>query len=151
MLRVANEQEMLAFGQRLAKFLLPGVIIHLKGPLGAGKTTLTRAILQGLGHTGNVKSPTYTLVEPYEIDHKIVYHFDLYRLEDPRELDEMGIRDYFSQDNICIIEWPERAGGMLPEPDVLIEIEFAGEGRDVEVSANTQKGETLLENVVNKI
>ena len=72
MLRVVNEQEMLAFGQRLAKFLVPGGIVHLKGPLGAGKTTLTRAIFQGLGHTGNVKSPTYTLVEPYEIDHKIL-------------------------------------------------------------------------------
>jgi len=151
MLRVANEQEMLAFGQRLAKSLVPGVIVHLKGPLGAGKTTLTRAILQGLGHTGNVKSPTYTLVEPYEIDHKIVYHFDLYRLEDPLELEAMGIRDYFSHESICIIEWPERAGGMLPEPDVLIEIEFAGEGREVEVTANTSKGKKLLNAMTNDI
>jgi len=142
--KISSEQEMLEFGRNLAKNISSGVVIYLQGPLGAGKTTLTRAIIQGLGHEGNVKSPTYTLVEPYEINHKIVYHFDFYRVVDPQELSMIGIRDYFTENSICIIEWPERAQGMIPPADVVIEIEMCEQGRQVKLIAHTDKGKQLF-------
>ena len=123
---LADEDATVAAGDRLGKRLLnefrQGLTLFLKGQLGAGKTTLTRGILQALGHSGSVKSPTYTLVEPYENLKPCVYHFDLYRLGDPEELAYMGIRDYFDEGSICIVEWPEKGLGFLPEPDMRLEL-----------------------------
>ncbi len=131
-------------GARLATHLFPGIVVHLHGPLGAGKTTLVRGILRGLGYRGSVKSPTFTLVEPYSINGKAVYHFDLYRLKDPEELEFLGIRDYLEGQGICLIEWAGRGERVLPPPDVDIHIERETEGRVVRMTARTGRGETLL-------
>ncbi len=130
---VPDEASMLKLGQQIAKALADsnGCIIHLHGELGAGKTTLTRSVLQTLGVTGRVKSPTYTLVEPYEYGDRTAYHFDLYRLGDPEELEFLGIRDYLSVNAILFVEWPERGKGILPAADVHIRIHYAGSGRRV--------------------
>lgn len=133
-----DEAAMVALGEQLGRAFTQypaALTVHLLGELGAGKTTLTRGILRAFGHTGAVKSPTYTLVEAYELDGRTLYHFDLYRLGDPEELEYMGIRDYFVDRNLCLIEWPSRGEGVLPVPDVVIDISVAGEGRRLELSA----------------
>ncbi|WP_166264225.1 tRNA (adenosine(37)-N6)-threonylcarbamoyltransferase complex ATPase subunit type 1 TsaE [Marinobacter caseinilyticus] len=122
-----------------------GLTVFLQGNLGMGKTTLSRGLIRGLGHHGAVKSPTYTLVEPYEHLEPMTYHFDLYRLGDPEELEYMGIRDYFQGNNVCLIEWAERGHGVLPEADVVIELTAQRQGRAVSVSARTDRGRTLID------
>lgn len=130
---------------QLAQHCTQGVV-HLVGDLGAGKTTLTRYWLQALGHQGNVKSPTYTLIEPYEINGQPIYHFDLYRLNDPYELELMGIRDYLEQPNaLLLIEWPSKGEPIVPEADLLIQLTVAGEQRQAILTAYTANGEHMLQ------
>ena len=136
--QLEDDALMVAFGEQLGRALAAcdGTIsVYLQGDLGAGKTTLSRGILRAFGHAGAVKSPTYTLVEPYEFAGRILYHFDLYRLGDPEELEYMGIRDYFAAPNICLIEWPERGAGLLPEADVSLHITVAGIGRHIHLQS----------------
>jgi tRNA threonylcarbamoyladenosine biosynthesis protein TsaE len=132
-----DEAATVALGARLARALRPGLLVTLSGDLGAGKTTLSRGIVQGLGHAGAVKSPTYTLVEPYEHTRIPVYHFDLYRLADPEELELLGFRDYLAGDCLCLVEWPERGGGFLPAADLAITMTAQGDGRRVTLEAAT--------------
>ncbi|WP_290701504.1 tRNA (adenosine(37)-N6)-threonylcarbamoyltransferase complex ATPase subunit type 1 TsaE [Amphritea sp.] len=142
---VADEAAMVAFGRALAQFAEGGEVIFLNGDLGMGKTTLSRGVLRGFGHQGSVKSPTYTLVEPYELGDRTVFHFDLYRLGDPEELEYLGIRDYFTDDSICLIEWPERGEGVLPVADLLLNISVEQLGRRINWQPQTVKGRQLAD------
>lgn len=119
------------------------LVVHLQGNLGAGKTTFCRGVLRGLGHTGNVKSPTYTLVEPYVLATGAVYHFDLYRLRDPAELQYLGVEDYFDHGRLCLVEWPDRGNGMIPEPDLQITLQIEGEGRRLLLEGSSARGESV--------
>lgn len=139
-----TEADMLTFAAKLAQSMPAKVMIHLHGPLGAGKTTFARGFLRGLGFHDKVKSPTYALVEPYELAHHTVFHFDFYRLHDANELENIGIHDYFSQSAICLIEWPENGFPFLPPPDLACYIAFAQEGRQCRLVAETTLGEDIL-------
>ncbi|MFZ3192865.1 MAG: tRNA (adenosine(37)-N6)-threonylcarbamoyltransferase complex ATPase subunit type 1 TsaE [Moraxellaceae bacterium] len=142
---LADEAASQQLAMQLARHCRQGVI-HLVGDLGAGKTTLTRYWLQALGHQGNVKSPTYTLIEPYEIKGQPIYHFDLYRLNDPYELELMGIRDYLEQPNaLLLIEWPSKGEPIVPQADLLIQLTVAGEQRQATLTAHTTNGERVLQ------
>ena len=149
---VADEAEMCAFGHRLVETICSeshskGVTLYLNGPLGAGKTTLSRGIIQSLGHKGKVKSPTYTLVEEYRLQDKNIYHFDLYRLNDPEELEFMGIRDYFTENSICLIEWAEKGQGLLAEPDLLVNIDYTNNARNVQLIAKSKLGNNIIKHL----
>ncbi len=135
-----DEAAMVDLGRDLASVVEPPAVIFLQGELGMGKTTLARGLVQACGHTGAVKSPTYTLVEPYEFDTLTVYHFDLYRLGEPEELEYMGIRDYFHERSIVLVEWPERGRGALPPPDLVVRIDTAGAGRCLAFEAHSPRG-----------
>lgn len=142
-----NETAMVALGEQLGRVFnqySSAFTVHLLGDLGAGKTTLTRGILRAFGHTGAVKSPTYTLVEAYEFPARTLYHFDLYRLGDPEELEYMGIRDYFAANTLCLIEWPARGADVLPAPDLVVDISVAGEGRRLELRTDSTELARLL-------
>ncbi len=121
------------FGAELCRQLPEKCLIFLSGDLGAGKTTLVRGYLRGLGYLGPVKSPTYTLVETYEVNERIIHHFDLYRLKDPEELEWMGIADYFDHAAVCFVEWPSNGGDFLPQPDCAITLSHQGESRLLDV------------------
>lgn len=141
---IPAENDMLAMGALLAKAIKSGAIIYLYGDLGAGKTTFTRGFLRGLGYQEKVKSPTYTLVEPYEIDGRKIFHFDLYRLTHAEELEQIGIREYFTSESVCLIEWPEKGFPLLPLADLACYIEFKEDGREMKVEGWSDKGEEIL-------
>ncbi len=146
-----DEAGTLALGHALARVLKPGLSLHLHGDLGAGKTFVTRAMLHAAGHEGRVKSPTYTLVEPYQIQldgrNVELMHFDLYRMGSAEEFIEAGFREYFGSDKVCVVEWPERAAGLLPVADIDLFLAPKGQGRTVELRANSELGATCLENL----
>jgi tRNA threonylcarbamoyladenosine biosynthesis protein TsaE len=131
-------------GGLLAASCPAACIVYLQGDLGTGKTTLVRGFLRALGHTGNVKSPTYTLLEPYELTDRSCYHFDLYRLADPDELEFLGIQDLLSDRAILLVEWPERGEGLLPPADLLIRLQHAGRARRISITSMTEVGASIL-------
>ena len=142
---LADESQQIALAREVAQHLVSSFVMLLKGDLGAGKTTFARGFLQASGFDGVVKSPTYTLVEPYPIsNNRMCYHFDLYRLADPEELEFTGARDYFNENDVCLVEWPEKAEGFLPPADWICEFSHHDEGRDLVVSALSDKGEKLM-------
>jgi tRNA threonylcarbamoyladenosine biosynthesis protein TsaE len=143
-----DEAATLEFGTALWRALEGGGLIFLSGELGAGKTTLARGLLRAAGVTGTVKSPTYTLVEEYRLPARMLYHFDLYRLSGAEELEWMGIRDYLESDALCLVEWPERGAGVLPEADLHLHLETSGEGRRIGISAATARGQVMLARLV---
>lgn len=159
-LQIIDEEAMARLGKNLADSLYEGSIIYLEGDLGAGKTTLVRGVLRALGHQGVVKSPTFTIVEPYSVEQvKIkvyntdesrndsrnrIYHFDLYRLIDPEELEYIGIRDYLDGKAIALIEWPEKGRGVLPAADLSISITHQKQGRGIELEAHNDKGAAIV-------
>jgi tRNA threonylcarbamoyladenosine biosynthesis protein TsaE len=139
---------MRALGARLATAICAAgvetaLVIGLTGELGAGKTTLVAGLLAGLGHAGPVRSPTYTLIEPYRLAGRDLYHCDLYRLRDPAELDDLGLRDLAVARSVLLVEWPERAGDRLGTPDLLLRIAYAPPGRTIEVVAASVAGNRM--------
>ena len=140
-----DEAATLALGAAIATGLTPGLAIHLRGELGAGKTTLVRGVLRALGHAGPVKSPTYTLVEVYEVSRLNLHHFDFYRFRDPREWIDAGFRESFNGRNVSLVEWPEKAGGLLSPPDVEITLTASGSGRNASLQASSPTGTQCLE------
>ncbi|MFT4719343.1 MAG: tRNA threonylcarbamoyladenosine biosynthesis protein TsaE [Candidatus Azotimanducaceae bacterium] len=161
--RLPDEMATQALGQRLGIALGGRGVVFLEGELGAGKTTLSRGILRGMGHQGAVKSPTFTLIEPYDLGAQQVYHFDLYRLEDPQELEYLGIDDYFSgsleepaegslekpaegsleNQPLCLVEWPDKGAGHLPPHDLSIELVVLDEGRQCIVTSYSERGDAV--------
>lgn len=139
-----DEAATLAFAGRFYQALPAGCLVFLRGNLGAGKTAFVRGCLRAAGYQGAVKSPTFTLVEEYSLQGRAIYHFDLYRLADPEELEWMGIRDYLRPDALCFIEWPERGEGVLPLADVDVSIAIDGYARSLTVSADSAVGLELL-------
>ena len=139
-----DEDATLAFGTILAKVLTPGLTIYLDGDLGAGKTTLVRGALRGLGYLGKVKSPTYTLVELYTVSSLYLYHFDFYRFADPSEWVDAGFREHFNPDTVCFVEWPEKAGEYLPIPDLRVALSVVNTGRSLHLNAETEAGKKCL-------
>jgi tRNA threonylcarbamoyladenosine biosynthesis protein TsaE len=160
-IELADEAATLAFGARVAEALraqfmaraplggFHGLQIQLRGDLGAGKTTLVRALLRGLGHAGRVRSPTYTLVEPYTLELPAgelrLYHFDLYRFSDPAEWIDAGFREYFDAGAVCLVEWPQQAGALLGVPDLVFALDLEGEGRRLDARAYSELGNACLE------
>ena len=140
-----DEAATLAFGNRLALVIEAGLFVALSGNLGSGKTTLTRGILRGLGYKGKVKSPTYTLVELYNLSKLDLYHFDFYRFNDLQEWLDAGFRDHFEPRNVCLVEWPERAGDLLPIADLKISLTMQGNGRRARIAAQTEHGKRCLD------
>ncbi|MCR3755998.1 MAG: hypothetical protein HNEKOMLI_00777 [Sodalis sp. Psp] len=143
-----NEMASAFFGAALAITCQRTCVIYLCGDLGVGKTTFCRGFLRALGHTGNVKSPTYLLVESYVLPSWTVYHFDLYRLANAEELDCMGIRDYFNDTALYLVEWPQRGKGILPTADIELTLHYQGDGRQAEVQAFSATGECVLDQLL---
>lgn len=145
---MSDEAATVALGRRLAPLLDAGTVVWLDGDLGAGKTTLVRSMLRKLGHQGPVKSPTYTLVEVYVVSNIYWYHFDFYRFNDPEEFVDAGLGEYFRNDSVCLVEWPEKAAGHVPPADLLLVFRFPenrhDSGRVLELSAYTERGQSCL-------
>lgn len=139
-----DESETLRLAEKMSIFLRPNMNIYLKGELGAGKTTFVRGLLRGLGYQDKVKSPTYTLVEPYDLERFTIYHFDLYRFKDEHEWDDAGFREYFNNQSVCLVEWPEKAGHILPQPDISIELSHQSFGRHIHLVSFTSIGTECL-------
>jgi len=140
-LSLPDEAATLRLGAACAPGAANGLVLHLRGELGAGKTTVTRGLLRALGYQGRVKSPSYTLVEPYGVLSLNVYHFDFYRFKDQSEWLSSGFREHFGPHSLCIVEWPERAGGLLAPPDLEIHLQYAAEARSAALSARSPQGE----------
>ena len=143
-LSLPDEAATLSLGERLAPGIGPGRVLHLRGDLGSGKTTVARGLLRALGQTGRIKSPTYTLVELYPLSSLNLYHFDLYRFKDRTEWLNSGFREYFNAGSACVVEWPERAGDLLSLPDLELRLEFEGAGRRAFLQAHSPAGSAWL-------
>lgn len=141
---LSNELETEQFGSELWRILPDKCLVFLYGELGTGKTTLTRGVLRAAGHKTAVKSPTYTLVEEYDLPDRRFFHFDLYRVKDPEELEWIGMRDYLDQQSLCFIEWPELGKGYLPEPDIEIRLTTKGEGRELKITVKAEEFKNKL-------
>jgi len=139
-----DETETLRLSENMAIHLYPGMNLYLRGELGAGKTTFVRGILRGFGYKERVKSPTYTLLESYSFEKFTIYHFDLYRFRDETEWDDAGFREYFKNTSICLVEWPEKAGHILPKPDISIELSHRAFGRHLRLISYSPLGTKCL-------
>ena len=135
----------MAFGSKIGQLVKNGCVIYLEGTLGAGKTTFCRGIMSAFGYSGPVKSPTYTLVEPYELAGHSIFHFDLYRLGDPEELEYMGIRDYFIDEHICLVEWPNKGEGYIPDSDLYVALVPEGSGRKLTIKSGSLRGDAVIQ------
>ena len=148
MTELVGESATLDYAGKFASLCRPPLIIYLQGDLGSGKTTFARGFISALGHSGNVKSPTFTLVETYELNSVRLFHFDLYRLNDPQELEFIGVRELEGeQDVICLIEWPEKGGKAVPTADLLIQLEYHGDSRSAESHAKSPIGQKIIDNL----
>ncbi|MFA7624134.1 MAG: tRNA (adenosine(37)-N6)-threonylcarbamoyltransferase complex ATPase subunit type 1 TsaE [Pusillimonas sp.] len=155
---LADEESTIALAQQLAPMLAEpdpvqsgaaqGGRIHLRGDLGAGKTSFARALLRACGVTGRIKSPSYALLESYKVSNLYLYHLDFYRFSDPREWIDAGFRDLLQKQGVVLIEWPEQAGGLLPPPDLDIALDYAGSGRQARLTAYSNKGQSWLNRLV---
>ena len=141
---VPDEAAMTALGARLAKVFPESGLIYLHGDLGAGKSTLVRSFIKARGYSGHVKSPTYTIVEPYQVTGHTIYHLDLYRIADPEELEFIGIRDLLSERSLVLVEWPDKGAGVLPTADLDIYIAYSGQGRDVSINRASEEGMSVI-------
>jgi tRNA threonylcarbamoyladenosine biosynthesis protein TsaE len=146
--QLADEAATLALGQRLGRALRPGLKVYLQGDLGAGKTTLVRGALRALGYRGRVKSPTFSLVELYRVSRLYLYHFDFYRFNNPQEWSDAGFREQFGGPGVCLVEWPERAAGLLPAADLTIALEHDGSARIARLTSASEQGRQCLERIV---
>lgn len=145
---LADETAQAALGTQLGRLFIEG-IVYLEGDLGCGKTTFSRGWIQGQGHKGAVKSPTYTLVEPYLLKDRPIYHFDLYRLADPEELEYIGVRDYFDNNALCLIEWPQQGLDFLPKADLHLTFTHQSSGRKLVIEAFTPAAKAALQQLAN--
>ena len=144
---LSNEKNTLELGENISTHLVAGLLIFLRGDLGAGKTTLARGLITGLGHNGSVKSPTYCLIEQYEFDVFTLNHFDLYRFINPNEWLASGFQEYINSYDVTLIEWPEKSAEFLPKPDLEIELLYKNESRIVHINGFTEKGHKCLANL----
>ena len=147
-LDLSNEKASEQFGNQLAGWLMPPLVLTFSGDLGAGKTTIIRAMLKSLGVESSIKSPTFSLVESYNCNKIQIHHFDLYRIHHPEELDYLGFRDYFSKESICCIEWPEHADTQLSEVDLCFKLSSTGAGRHIQITASSVAGQRILTGLV---
>jgi tRNA threonylcarbamoyladenosine biosynthesis protein TsaE len=145
-----NERATQAFAAYFSQFLSKGYVVGLSGEIGMGKTSFVRALLKTLGVQSSVKSPTFNLVESYDLPFATVYHFDLYRLTDEFELEDLGVRDYLVSDSICLVEWPEKAPSLMSMLDILFEFELEATGRKLKLKALSENGYLLLESMKRK-